>query len=264
MHNSGFLGHHFTLALDIFNLLILLICTVEVPQSASDMFLPQNRVRLSLTPERPRDSHIRVHKKRVGLCSQATVTRFENLRHDALNQLRHGIELAHAQKDARQHAYGFPEAGKETRAVRDTGGSHGKGEAALRMACLLEDGSLETEELDLRENVKVVLLDSLRGFFNQFERAAVVALSNTEVDREDGKKKGNVVVRELDGLQLSEEVFGCNSVVARCCESVVMQSSAGNLPVYLLLQLEDTREECPILICFERSKLVWGDLVHSG
>ena len=102
--------------------------------------------------------------------------------------------------------------------MRDTGGSHGKGEATLWMACLLEDGSLETEELDLRENVKVVLLDSLRGFFNQFERAAVVALSNTEVDREDGKKKGNVVVRELDGLQLSEEVFGCNSVVARCCE----------------------------------------------
>lgn len=34
------------------------------------------------------------------------------------------------------------------------------------MARLLEDVSLETEELDLRENVKVVLLDSLRGFLN--------------------------------------------------------------------------------------------------
>lgn len=50
--------------------------------------------------------------------------------------------------------------------MRDAGSSHGKREAALRMARLLEDVSLETEELDLRENVKVVLLDSLRGFLN--------------------------------------------------------------------------------------------------
>lgn len=91
-----------------------------------------------------------------------------------------------------------------------------------------------------------------------------MALANTEVDRENGKKKGNVVVRELDGLQLSEELFGCNSVVARCCEWVVKDLSARNLPIYLPLQLEDTGEERPILICFKRSKLFWGDLVHSG
>ena len=85
MHHSSLLSHHLALSLDILDFLILIICTVDIPQRPIHILLTSRGIVLSLTPQTTRNAHVRIHEERIRPRSQFTVIRFENPRHDTLD-----------------------------------------------------------------------------------------------------------------------------------------------------------------------------------
>lgn len=264
MHDGRLLRHHLTLAPDVLELLVLLIGTIQVPERAIQVFFLEGRrglrlrlpLALTLTPKGTRDTHVSVHEQRIRLGGEVAVVCLQDLRHDALQHGGDGGELAQAEEHPAQHADGLPQTGQEARPVGDAGGAHGEGEAALRVARLLEDPRLEAEQLDLAEDVEIVLVDGSGGRLDELQRERVVALADAEVDRQEGQEEGDVGVWELDRLQLGEEMLGGYFIVTGrllgdCLVSFHKNDLSGaEIPVDMSLELQHTGEECPVLVRF--------------